>query len=140
MPPVVGNISGDVMKTDQSGFTLLELMVAMALMVAIASFAVVGYTRHVDRGRITAAKACVLRYALADQPLNPQAGQTTAMMPTCVNQQSSWYQFRKLTASGATVYKAVPRVARISARACSTLQVDGLGDVTASPDDGSGCP
>lgn len=139
MLPAVGNITDDAMKTDQSGFTLLELMVAMALMVAIASFAVVGYTRHVDRGRITAAKSCVLRYALADQPLNPQADATTETTPTCVSQQSGWYQFRKLTASGTTVYEALPKSARISARNCSTVQVNGLGEVSATPDDGSGC-
>ena len=127
------------MKTEQAGFTLLELMVAMALMITIAGFAIGGYVRHVDRGRITAAKSCLLRYALSDQRLNPQADATADMTPTCVNQQVAWYQFRKLTASGATIYEALPSSARIQARACSVLQVNALGDVSATPDDGSGC-
>jgi type IV pilus assembly protein PilE len=126
------------MKTGQRGFTLIELMVTVAIVAILASIAYPAYTRYVQRGyrsegiaMLNEAVARMERYYAQNNsyavPDIKALGypSTTPMSPT------GKYQF-SITAKSATTYtlQVAPQGSQL-ADTCGTLSIDQAG--TKSP-------
>ena len=57
-----------------AGFTLVELMIVVAIVAVLAGIAVVAYTRHIKNGRLVSARAFIARIQAAQETYFQQNG------------------------------------------------------------------
>lgn len=70
------------MRTRQSGFTLVELMVVVVIVAILASIAYPSYTQYVIRTRRTDAQSIMLQIAALEEKYYTQCSAYTATVPT----------------------------------------------------------
>lgn len=131
------------MKTSKyhAGFTLIELMVVVAVIALLASIAVPSYQRYVIKSRRAAASACLMELAqFAERHRTTTmsyAGLTAAMLPTtqCRTDLDGHYTFGFAGTPSAAAFtlQATPQGTQAAKDTdCGTLGVDQKGSKSAS--------
>ena len=91
----------------QSGFTLIELMITVAIVAILVSIALPSYQSHIISTRRTTAQACLLELAqFTERYYSTNMSYVDATLPTseCVNNLSGHYTFAFAEDPTATAY------------------------------------
>lgn len=116
---------------NQTGFTLIELMVVVAIIAIIASIAYPSYTDYVVRSRRAAGAACMMEMAqFMERYYTTNMGYTGATLPNnlaCAQETARHYGYALSGAVSATTF--VLQAAPIGAQAtndteCGTLSIN----------------
>lgn len=117
----------------ERGFTLVELMITVAIIAIIASLALPAYDSHIQRTRRAAATSCLMEYAqIMERTYTTTMSYATATVTqnSCSNQVNGAYSFGfdagQPTATTFTIL-AVPQGAQLKDTACGTLGINHLG-------------
>jgi type IV pilus assembly protein PilE len=124
-------------KSDQLGFTLMELMIVVAIVGILAAIALPSYQSHVVKTRRVVAATCLGEFA---QQMERQYSTTMSYnvtLPTagCTADLTGFYTFAYATAQPtASTYtiEATPAGAQTSDTQCATLSINHLGVKTVS--------
>ncbi|MCL1532320.1 prepilin-type N-terminal cleavage/methylation domain-containing protein [Xanthomonas nasturtii] len=122
----------------QKGFTLLELMIVVAIVAILAAIATAGYSPYVIKSRRAAAASCLLERAqLMERYYTTRLTYAGAPAPAACDELTNFYgiQFFADPTARAYVIQAVP-TARQSDAKCGTLSIDQKGARGASGTDG----
>ncbi len=115
----------------QAGFTLIELMIVVAIVGILAAIAYPSYQGHVIKTRRGSAQGCLLELAqFMDRYYTTNMAYTGAALPTtaCRNELASFYTF-SVTIPSATTFSitAAPQGAQTADTTCATLGINQLG-------------
>lgn len=124
-------------KSDQLGFTLMELMIVVAIVGILAAIALPSYQSHVVKTRRVVAATCLGEFA---QQMERQYSTTMSYnvtLPTagCTADLTGFYTIAYATAQPtASTYtiEATPAGAQTSDTQCATLSINHLGVKTVS--------
>src|SRR5690606_34948951 len=128
----------------QAGFTLIELMIAVAIIAILAAIVLPNYKNYLIKAHRTDAQAAMLSLA---QYMESQYNASfsypaksnipdSLMLPTNI---SDYYDFSDTTTSGQSfIIKAVPKKARQNDTQCGTLTLNEQG-VKGTSTDANGC-
>ena len=130
------------------GFTLLELMIVVAVVAILASLAIYNYARYGFRSRRVDGKTLVMNVAAAEQRFytnyNNYASSITAAPPTGLGWTSAtspspgYYSATVAVAPDGQSYKITAAPAGVQATdKCGSLILDSFGTQSASPGDTS---
>lgn len=113
------------------GFTLIELMIVVAIVAILAASAVAGYQFAVTKTRRAAAKGCLTEAAQAmERWYTTHMTYAGAAAPACAADVTTWYTVGFSGTPGAATYtlQAVPQGGQAEADArCGTLSLDEQG-------------
>lgn len=123
-----------VMKRTQTGFTLIELMVVVAVIAIITAIAYPSYQNSIRRTHRIAASGCMLELGqFMERFYSTNMMYTNAVLPItpCQNELANFYQFQFNAAPAANTYSlnAVP-IGSQAADTCGVLNVDQAGTRT----------
>lgn len=134
--------SGCPGKLVAKGFSLMELLVAMAIVAILAALATPIYTRHIGRTHRVAAESCMAEYAnllerwrashLSYDGVSTSGGSGVAP-PECTQRVAANYVIGLMVSAGTFVVSATPINAQIRRDAsCGVLTLDQRGTRTAA--------
>jgi type IV pilus assembly protein PilE len=120
-------------KTFQNGFTLMELMITLAIVGVLAAIAFPSYQTYVLRTHRVTAGACLSEMAQQmERYYTSNLSYSSALLPapTCVTDVAGRYSFAFATAQpAATTYiiEATPTGGQLSDTTCATLTINQAG-------------
>lgn len=120
----------------QSGFTLVELMIVVAILAILGAIAYPSYIDHVRKSRRAAAAGCMMEAnQFMERYYTTNMKYTGATLPSlgCMGEVSKYYTVGLTAAAAATTFtlQAVPTTAQNDAK-CGTLTIDQKGAKTKS--------
>lgn len=127
-------------KTDQLGFTLMELMIVVAIVGILAAIALPSYQSHVLRTRRVTAAACLSEFAqqMERQYSTTMSYDVTLPTASCTADLSGFYTFAYATSQptpSTYTIEAIPAGAQTGDTQCATLSITHLG---VKAEDGTG--
>lgn len=119
------------MKNKQHGFTLVELMIVVAIMGILAAIAYPAYQRYVLESRRAEAQAQLVEWSirLERQRTVGMAGYTTTGVTAPTNTSTYTYSVQAIAAGSFTI-QAAAGGAQAADAACSPLTINNLGAKT----------
>lgn len=132
---------GGVMRgTSERGFTLIELMITVAVVAILVTIAYASYQSFVIKSRRSAAQACLMQTAqLMERHYTTALSYAAAPAPAgaCITELTGFYAFSFVGAPTASAFQvqAVPTAAQPDSK-CGTMTVNQTGNTTPTT---SGC-
>ena len=124
-------------KQTQLGFTLIEVMIVVAIVGVVAAVALPSYQEHVMRTRRSTAAACLVEFTqLMEKRYATSMVYTGTTLPgaACTNDLANVYTFAFAADPTATAYtvNATPAGPQVGDTKCGTLAIDQAGVKTES--------
>lgn len=88
-----------------TGFSLIELMVAVTIAAIVMAIAIPSYTQYTQRGRRAAAQSCLIEYSqFMERVYTTNLSYAGAALPTltCINDLNAFYTFPAPTTTATT--------------------------------------
>lgn len=123
-----------------TGFSLIELMVAVSIAAIVMAIAIPSYTQYVMRGRRAAAQSCLAELSqFMERTYTTNQSYAGAALPgvTCINDLTAFYTFTLNPAPTASTYTIQAAVVAGSAQAddmCGDMSVNNVGARTPATD------
>lgn len=120
-----------------AGFTLIEMLITVAILILIAAIAVPNYRNHVLRANRTDAKAALTRIAAAQEKFYLQNNSYTADLgPNGLNTDASSQHYALVVGSDdlttGFIATATPTGGQLQDKTCHSLRIDNFGNKTAA--------
>lgn len=121
-------------RRSESGFTLIELMITVAVVAILATIAYASYQSFIVKSRRSAAQACLMQTAqLMERHYTTALSYVAAPAPAgaCITELTGFYAFSFVAAPTATRFQvqAVPTASQPDAK-CGTMTVSQAGVTT----------
>lgn len=121
-------------RTSEKGFTLIELMITVAVVAILATIAYASYQSFVVKTRRSAAQACLMQAAqFMERHYTTALSYAAAPAPAgaCIAELSGFYAFSFVTppTTNAFQVQAVPTAAQSDTK-CGTMSVNQMGNTT----------
>ncbi|QDL54232.1 type IV pilin protein [Rhodoferax aquaticus] len=125
------------MKKRNRGFSLIELMITVAIISIVAMIALPNYQEHIIKTRRVLAKACLVELGqLMERQYTTTMSYAAAVLPgtTCTQDLSATYTFAFANAPTATTFiiNATPKGAQSGDTQCGTMGLNQVGARSAS--------
>lgn len=132
-----------IFSNKRKGFTLLELLIVVAIVAILAAIALPNYNRYVERTRRADAREALMRVAAAQERFytnrNSYATDIAADLSLPVTSESGYYAITTASAGGDTqvyVLTATPQGAQAT-DSCGALTINNTGFKAAPSDTGA---